>query len=62
MCLQDLFISRSCSQAIDFGNGFSSENVGYQNTASQIQGDENGIALGADQSFAEVEERKIEIQ
>ena len=29
-----------------------------QNIASQIQGGENGIALGADQSFPEVEGEK----
>jgi hypothetical protein len=40
------------------GNGFSPENVGCQNIASQIQGDENGMALSADQSFPEVEEEK----
>jgi hypothetical protein len=46
------------AQANDCGNGFLSENVGCQNTASQIQGDENGMALSADQSFPEVEEEK----
>jgi hypothetical protein len=45
------------AQANDCGNGFLSENVGCQNTASEIQGDENGIALGANQSFPEVEEK-----
>jgi hypothetical protein len=45
------------AQANDCGNGFLSENVRCQNIASQIQGDENGIALSADQSFPEVEEK-----
>ena len=46
------------AQANDRGNGFLSENVKCQNIASQIQGDENDIALSADQSFPEVEEEK----
>jgi hypothetical protein len=46
------------AQANDYDNGFLSENVGSQNTASQIQGDENGIAISTDQSFPEVEEEK----
>jgi hypothetical protein len=43
--------------ANDSGNGFLSENVRCQNIASQIQGDENAIALSADQSFSGVEEK-----
>lgn len=58
MCPQDLSISGSYSTSKDCGNGFLSENVGCQNTASQIQGDEKGIALSADQFFPEVEEEK----
>ena len=46
------------AQANDCGNGFLSGNVGCQNIASQIQGDENGIALSAAQSFPEAEEEK----
>jgi hypothetical protein len=46
------------AQANDCDNGFLSGNVGCQNIASQIQGDENGIALSAGQSFPEVEEEK----
>lgn len=29
-------------------------NIGCQNTASQIQGDENGVALAADQVFPSI--------
>jgi hypothetical protein len=39
------------SQANDCGNGFLPENVGCQNTASQIQGDENVVTTAADQLF-----------
>ena len=42
------------SQAIlvnECGNGFMPYNVGCQNTASQIQGDENGVSTAADQTF-----------
>lgn len=43
--------SQALSQANACGNGVLPLNVGCQNTASQIQGDENGVALAADQSF-----------
>jgi len=33
------------------GNGFLPENVGCQNIASQIQGDENAVSLAAEQAF-----------
>lgn len=36
------------------GNGAAPTNVGCQNTDSQIQGDENAVALTAEQTFAEV--------
>jgi hypothetical protein len=35
------------------GNGFMSENVGCQNTASQIQGDDNSAAVASEQTFEE---------
>ena len=43
--------SQATSQAHDCGNGFLPENVGCQNTASQIQGDENVVVAAADQAF-----------
>jgi hypothetical protein len=43
--------SQAISQANDCGNGFLPENVGCQNTASQIQGDENVVVTAADQAF-----------
>ena len=42
---------QAISQANDCGNGFLPENVGCQNTASQIQGDENVVVTAADQAF-----------
>ena len=36
----------------------SDKHVGCQNVGSQVQGDEYGVALSADQSFPEVEEEK----
>jgi len=44
------------SQANACGNGFVSINVGCQNTNSQIQGDENGVAITAQQTFPEFED------
>jgi hypothetical protein len=35
------------------GNGELPLNVGYQNVGSQIQGDENEVALAAQQTFPE---------
>jgi uncharacterized membrane protein len=43
--------SQATAQANDCGNGKLPLNVGCQNTASQIQGDENVVAQAADQVF-----------
>ena len=43
--------NQAISQANDCGNGFLPENVGCQNTASQIQADENVVVTAADQAF-----------
>ena len=43
--------NQAISQANACGNGFMPYNVGCQNTASQIQGDENGVSTAADQTF-----------
>ena len=43
--------SQAISQANACGNGFLPENVGCQNTASQIQGDENVVVPAAEQAF-----------
>ena len=43
--------NQALSQANACGNGKLPLNVGCQNTASQIQGDENAVALAADQFF-----------
>ena len=43
--------NQAISQANDCGNGFLPENVGCQNIASQIQGDENVVVTAADQAF-----------
>ena len=47
--------NQATSQANACGNGELPFNVRCQNVGSQIQGDENGVALGADQSFLEEE-------
>jgi hypothetical protein len=47
--------SQALSQANACGNGFMPTNVGCQNTASQIQGDENAVAQAAQQTFPEFE-------
>jgi hypothetical protein len=47
--------SQATSQANACGNGFMPINVGCQNTNSQIQGDENQVALTAQQTFPEVD-------
>jgi hypothetical protein len=47
--------SQAVSQVNDCGNGFIPTTIGYQNTASQIQGDENVVTLTADQIFPEVD-------
>jgi hypothetical protein len=46
--------NQASSQTSDYGNGFNSINVGCQNTESQIQGDENSVALTAQMTFPEV--------
>jgi hypothetical protein len=43
--------NQATSQDSDCGNGFEPTNVGCQNTASQIQGDKNTVALSAQQTF-----------
>ena len=48
--------SQATSQANACGNGELPLNVGCQNVDSQIQGDENVVALAADQAFPEEEE------
>jgi hypothetical protein len=45
--------NQALSQANACGNGELPLNVGCQNIASQIQGDENGVSLAADQAFPE---------
>ena len=45
--------NQATSQANACGNGELPLNVGCQNVDSQIQGDENVVALAADQSFPE---------
>jgi hypothetical protein len=43
--------NQAVSQVNDCGNGELPENVGCQNTASQIQGDDNTAALASPQEF-----------
>ena len=43
--------SQATAQVNECGNGFYPINVGCQNTASQIQGDENIVTTAADQTF-----------
>ena len=45
--------NQAASQANACGNGEIPTNVGCQNTGSQIQGDENSVALAAQQTFPE---------
>ena len=47
--------SQATAQTNACGNGFMSTNIGCQNTNSQIQGDENQVALTAQQTFPEFE-------
>jgi hypothetical protein len=44
---------QAVSQVNDCGNGEAPLNVGCQNTASQIQGDDNSVALASEQAFEE---------
>ena len=43
--------NQATSQVNECGNGFMSYNVGCQNTASQIQGNENGVSSASAQEF-----------
>ena len=45
--------SQAVAQTNDCGNRELPLNVGCQNTASQIQGDENSAALASEQAFGE---------
>ncbi|MGA7368383.1 MAG: hypothetical protein WBX01_04590 [Nitrososphaeraceae archaeon] len=46
--------NQAASQTSDCGNEFTPTNTGCQNADSQIQGDENSVALAAQQTFPEV--------
>ena len=48
--------NQAISQANACGNGELPLNVGCQNVDSQVQGDENSVALAADQIFPSIEE------
>jgi hypothetical protein len=48
--------SQATSQVNDCGNGELPLNVGCQNTASQIQGDDNSVALASEQAFGEADD------
>lgn len=43
--------NQATSQVNDCGNRILPENIGCQNTASQIQGDENAASLASEQVF-----------
>jgi len=43
--------SQAVAQVNECGNGVLAENVGCQNTASQIQGEDNSAALASEQVF-----------
>ena len=47
--------NQATSQANACGNDLMPLNVGCQNTGSQVQGDENGVALVGQQTFEEPE-------
>jgi hypothetical protein len=47
--------NQAISQTNACGNGELPLNVGCQNIDSQIQGDENSVALAADQAFPSIE-------
>jgi hypothetical protein len=51
--------SQAVSQVNDCGNGFYPYNIGCQNTASQIQGDDNSAALASEQAFEEEESSNL---
>ena len=46
--------SQAISQANECGNGELALNIGCQNIDSQIQGDENEVAIAGVQSFPEI--------
>jgi hypothetical protein len=48
--------SQATAQTNDCGNGELPLNVGCQNTASQIQGDDNSVGLASEQAFGEVDD------
>jgi hypothetical protein len=48
--------SQAVSQVNGCDNGFMPLNIGCQNTASQIQGDENTASLASEQASIEEEE------
>jgi hypothetical protein len=50
--------NQAISQANACGNGELPLNIGCQNVGSQIQGDENSVALAADQVFPAFEDDK----
>ena len=50
--------NQATSQANACGNDLMPLNVGCQNTGSQVQGDENGVALVGQQTFEEAEIEK----
>jgi hypothetical protein len=50
--------SQAISQVNECGNGELPLNIGCQNIDSQVQGDENVVALGAAQVFPEFEEEE----
>jgi hypothetical protein len=52
--------SQAISQANSCGNGELPFNVGCQNIDSQIQGDENGVSLAADQTFPTIQNNEPE--
>ena len=54
--------NQATSQTNACGNDLMPLNVGCQNTGSQVQGDENGVALVGQQTFeeAEIEEEPLE--
>ena len=52
--------NQALSQANACGNGELPLNVGCQNIASQIQGDENAVSLATDQVFPAFEEEEPE--
>ena len=51
--------SQAVSQVNDCGNGFYPYNIGCQNIASQIQGDDNSAALASEQAFEEEESSNL---